>query len=44
MKVAITGANGQLGSALKSCLEPFDLFLLTRADLDITNLLDSGEN
>lgn len=37
MKVLITGAGGQLGSALQVSLAAYDVVALTRAELDITN-------
>ena len=38
MKVLITGAGGQLGSALQVSLAAHEVTALTRAELDITNL------
>ena len=37
MKVLITGAGGQLGSALQTVLSDREVVALTRAELDITN-------
>lgn len=38
MKILLTGANGQLGSALQASLSQHDLSAFTRAQLDITRL------
>src|SRR5262245_9004057 len=38
MKLLITGAGGQLGSALQSELKDHEIFALTHAELDICNL------
>lgn len=39
MRIAIVGANGQLGSDLVKVLRPLhDLILLTRADIEVTSL------
>ncbi|MDX2043862.1 MAG: dTDP-4-dehydrorhamnose reductase [Acidobacteriota bacterium] len=40
MKVLITGAGGQLGSALQTTLANQEVVALTRAELDVTNLDD----
>lgn len=37
MKIVITGASGQLGSALSTVLSSFELELLGHSDLDVTN-------
>lgn len=43
MKILITGARGQLGTALQRSLEKHDLEPLSRADLDISNRLQVQE-
>src|SRR5437870_12529865 len=37
MKVAILGANGQLGQDMQRALEAHDVTPLTRTDVDVTN-------